>query len=152
MIYFTSDQHFGHKNIITYSNRPFENEREMDNYIINKYNERVSPDDTVYHLGDFGICEDWRKREILVQLNGKKILVLGNHDFWPKSLYKGLSPEDKIELAKILYVDLGFDEVYGEEEIIYKGWTLTHIPKGKKGRYFCGHVHNEFKIQDLRPH
>lgn len=152
MDYLWSDTHFGHENIIKYSERPFKDAKEMDDCLIKNHNEIVGPDDTVYHLGDFALCEDWRKREIVASLNGYKILILGNHDFWPKSLYKGLTPEDKIELAKVLYLDLGFDEVYGECEIIYKGWYLTHMPQTKKAKYLCGHVHCQWEVQDLRPH
>lgn len=53
MIFVTSDIHFSHSNIIKYCNRPFENIFEMDDYIIKKWNETVSYDDTIYILGDF---------------------------------------------------------------------------------------------------
>jgi calcineurin-like phosphoesterase family protein len=79
-IWFTSDQHFGHANIIKYTKRPFNNAGEMNEALIKEYNSIVSPNDTVYHLGDFG----WHKPEILLKiaqrLNGKKHLILGNHD------------------------------------------------------------------------
>lgn len=53
MIWFTSDSHFGHENIIEYTERPFDNVTEMDEEIIRRWNEVVSEDDIVYHLGDF---------------------------------------------------------------------------------------------------
>ena len=52
MIYFTSDLHFGHENVIRFNNRPFRNEREMSRVLITNYNSIVKPDDTVYLLGD----------------------------------------------------------------------------------------------------
>ena len=52
MIYFTSDLHFGHENVIRFNNRPFRDEREMSRVLITNYNSIVRPDDTVYLLGD----------------------------------------------------------------------------------------------------
>jgi len=79
-IYFTSDHHFGHKNIIKFCNRPFSNAREMDAFMIKRWNEKVKPKDTVYHLGDFGITYKENLETILNQLNGKIHLIAGNHE------------------------------------------------------------------------
>lgn len=80
MIFFTSDIHFGHKNIIKYNNRPFSSVAEMDQKIIENWNRVVSQSDTVYHLGDFAFSKIDRIVEILKQLNGNKVMILGNHD------------------------------------------------------------------------
>ena len=53
MIYFTSDLHFGHDNIIRHTGRSFENAEEMDRILIKKWNQTVSSRDEVYILGDF---------------------------------------------------------------------------------------------------
>lgn len=53
MIYFTSDLHFNHENIIKYCNRPFKNIDDMDNYLINYWNKIIRTKDIVYILGDF---------------------------------------------------------------------------------------------------
>lgn len=78
--WFTSDTHFGHKNIIKYSNRPFETKEEMDFKMIENWNKRVGRADTVYHLGDFCFANEQEGQSILDRLNGKKHLIIGNHD------------------------------------------------------------------------
>ena len=81
MIFFTSDLHIHHANIIKYCQRPFNSVEEMDNAIINNWNSVVAQDDSVWVLGDFTMSND----KILInrtlsRLNGNKYLVLGNHD------------------------------------------------------------------------
>lgn len=78
MLWFTSDEHYGHSNIIKYCDRPFANADEMAQEIINRHNSLVSQGDHVYHLGDvtFQLEAEWYIR----QLNGIHHLILGNHD------------------------------------------------------------------------
>lgn len=54
MICFIADTHFNHENIIKYCDRPFSNTKEMNEYIIQKWNSVAKEDDVVYHLGDVG--------------------------------------------------------------------------------------------------
>lgn len=82
--YFTSDTHFGHKNIIAHSHRPFKTTEEMGAVLIENWNAVVNPTDTVYHLGDFALCNSKRATEILHSLHGEIHLILGNHDSWLK--------------------------------------------------------------------
>lgn len=82
MRFFTSDQHFGHRNIIRHCSRPFASVEEMDQAIIDKWNSVVTNADEVYVIGDFA---PWvslgRVSEILRSLNGfAKHLIMGNHD------------------------------------------------------------------------
>jgi len=79
-IWFTSDTHFGHTKIIECCNRPFATIEEMNDAFIANWNERVQPDDVIFHLGDFGWgrSDDWNYA--LQRLNGKKHLIIGNHD------------------------------------------------------------------------
>ena len=80
-IYFTSDLHLGHKNILKLSNRPFGEIEHHDDTLIDNYNSIISNEDTCYILGD--IC--WNQsyetyKNLFNRLNGKKVVVLGNHD------------------------------------------------------------------------
>jgi len=80
MIYFTSDTHFGHQNIISYCGRPFSSVEEMDFELVNRWNKLVHPDDTVYHLGDFALTDKRGVVARLRQLSGHIVLIRGNHD------------------------------------------------------------------------
>lgn len=80
MIYFTSDTHWYHKNIIQYCNRPVQSVEEMNELLIQKWNDRIRPSDEVYHLGDFAFCNRTRAEEIFTRLHGIKFLIRGNHD------------------------------------------------------------------------
>jgi calcineurin-like phosphoesterase family protein len=79
-IWFTSDTHYYHKNIIKYSNRPYKHVDEMNEALIENYNKRVQKDDTCYHLGDFGFADKPKLDNVIRRLNGQKHLILGNHD------------------------------------------------------------------------
>lgn len=79
-VWFTSDTHFGHDNIIKYCNRPFRDVREMNEELIRRWNETVPEDGVVFHLGDFGYGGSKEWADILRRLNGMIYLILGNHD------------------------------------------------------------------------
>lgn len=84
--FFTSDTHFGHTNVIEYCNRPFASAEEMDEAMIQAWNDTVSPKDTVFHLGDFAFSKVTKSAEIFARLNGSKHLIVGNHDKDAKKL------------------------------------------------------------------
>lgn len=79
-MYFTSDLHLRHKNILQFEDRPFDTVEEMERGLIDIWNKTVKKNDTVFNLGDFcfGNYDKWV--EILEQLNGKIIHIKGNHD------------------------------------------------------------------------
>jgi len=120
--FLVSDNHFGHKNIIDYANRPFEvsykGVEANTEYMIEKWNSVVSKDDNVIHLGDFGLGWNSKKYktkrdfyvDILYKLNGKKALLLGNHDRESKSFY----------------INAGFDTV--GTYLIQDNIMLNHYP------------------------
>lgn len=78
-IWFVGDLHFGHHNVINYCNRPYKDVFEMNESITKIWNETVSENDTVYVLGDFSLNAKYVEM-YLPRLNGKKILIVGNHD------------------------------------------------------------------------
>jgi len=85
--FFTSDTHFNHANIIRFCDRPFKGVEQMNDVLINNWNNVVGQDDTVFHLGDFclGGAAEWTR--LLDRLNGKIFLIMGNHDL--KNLRQG---------------------------------------------------------------
>lgn len=88
MIWFTSDLHFGHKNVIDYCNRPFSSVERMNEMLVYNFNLLVKPQDTTYFLGDIFFCGVEEAKAILSQMNGTKILVKGNHDQSANVMYK----------------------------------------------------------------
>lgn len=78
--FITSDSHFGHAKILEYGRKGFINVDEMDRTIIKNWNDTVGPDDVVIHLGDFCLGQKERAPEYFHALNGRKYLLLGNHD------------------------------------------------------------------------
>lgn len=98
-IFYISDTHFGHAHIIRYDNRPFMNATEMEEAIIERWNEVVSDKDTVYILGDFSWYKEEQTLGILNRLSGKKVLVKGNHDrISPKVAKKFVKVCDYLEI------------------------------------------------------
>lgn len=131
-IFYISDMHFGHKNIVRYDNRPFYSTQEMDDALINNWNSVVSDNDTVYILGDFSWYKQAKAVDILNMLKGNKVLIKGNHD---KSI--GDYRNKKFRVADYL-------EIHdGERKVI-----LSHYPmpfwNGQHANsiHLYGHVHD----------
>jgi len=80
MIYYTSDQHFGHSNILKHTGRPFVSTEEMDAELIRNWNAKVHCNDTIYILGDMFFRNNVSAEKYLHQLKGIKHLIIGNHD------------------------------------------------------------------------
>jgi calcineurin-like phosphoesterase family protein len=134
-VWFTSDTHFGHKNVIPYCNRPWETVEEMNEALITNWNSVVGIDDIVFHLGDVQLGGGNQLMDnIFPRLNGHIILILGNHDG------HNLKPR---------HLDL-IDAAYEQLTIIIDGilCTLTHCPHGIPGKEpehqfnLHGHLHS----------
>lgn len=132
MIFFTSDTHFGHHNIIEYCQRPFSSVEEMDESLVQKWNEVVKPKDTVFHLGDLAFKYGMISAH---KLNGKKFLILGNHD---------------LRIHKCRFRDAGFTLLSNNYK--FYDLNLTHWPHPQNfdPEYIniCGHVHNNWRTKD----
>lgn len=100
-VFFTSDTHFGHKNIIGWTRRPFDSIEEMNEALIKNWNSVVGEDDVIYHLGDFAFGGSSLWKDVCSRLNGKKYLIIGNHD--EKNLRNGYRDyfEDILWQAKL---------------------------------------------------
>lgn len=138
-IFFTSDLHFGHNNIMRFCNRPWKSVEEMDEGLIKNWNSVVGKDDIVFNLGDFAFAPNWRWKELLEKLNGHHYLVLGNHDVqrWPGDAIMELF--ERVEQQMIVKID---------DRWVY----LNHYPflcyggsyRGPKNAVYAlhGHVHS----------
>lgn len=141
-IWVTSDTHFNHKNILNFTDdegkkvRPFDSVEEMNEVLIQRWNEVVKPGDKIYHLGDvfFGhidwVVDNWHR------LNGKKRLIVGNHDDIPNIVKRGMF--EKVDMWR----------VFTEFNLL-----LTHVPvhestlnegrfKGRPTINVHGHIHS----------
>lgn len=121
MIYFYSDPHFGHKNIIEYANRPFSCLEEMDTTLSFLYKTTIEPNDTVIWCGDcFMKASKSYIDEIMSSLPGKKILVAGNHDW-----------------KRLPILEPYFDLVVDEFRFTYrkKKYLVSHFPSNPQGPY-----------------
>ena len=116
-----ADPHFGHANIINFERTEFKTIEEHDDYIVISINKTVGKNDILYILGDVGDIS--RVKE----LNGYKILIMGNHD----------------RLSQQKYLDAGFDEVYNHPIFVHKNIVLSHEPQPLNEYYINihGHLH-----------
>lgn len=142
-IFFTSDTHFGHRNIIRLCNRPYESIEEMNAKLIENWNSVVDEHDVVYHLGDFALGGSTLWNNILNQLNGQIILIIGNHD--RKNLRKKYSDrfldiksQMQIELeGKSIYLNhypfLCYGGTYKEEEATWQLFGHVHSGPNSAG-------------------
>jgi len=149
-VFVTSDTHFGHQNIIRYTNRPFRTWHEMGEAMIKTWNSRVGPDDIVYFLGDFAVGPGANTEYIIEvgrALNGSKFMIPGNHDFGSRLTQVMTYCKAKLIPGK------EFNLTYGDYRFI-----MTHEPlKGWQGReehpqivHLHGHSHTQFGEENLQ--
>lgn len=163
-IFLTSDTHFNHLNILRYESetRPFSSIEEMNEAIIANWNSVVSPEDTVYHLGDFFMGRYDAIEDILDRLNGTIKLIRGNHDTKPRlEFYKARGIEVK-ELDYINYKGRFFilchfpnnsEEfvrmiTHDNSEVV---WCYGHVHSNAPKGYHDGTFHVGMDTNDLTP-
>lgn len=133
-----SDQHFKHRKIIEYCDRPFSSVEEMDLALEANWIETVGTDDLIISCGDFAFGDTENANEIIARCPGTKYLIIGNHDFKKKNVLR----------------ELNFDFMSYREEFIYEdnSFILTHhpIPINQLGTAFSvhGHIHNGFYMEN----
>ena len=132
--FYISDTHFGHFNIIKHCNRPFSTTEEMDKVMINNWNHVVTNKDTVYILGDVVFSKN-NPVDYLKQLNGKKIVIVGNHDYdisKNRKKYLELKLIDKI----CDYLEIK-DNINNQHYKI----IMSHYPMVEWNGFFRGSIH-----------
>ena len=147
MIWFTSDEHYGHENIIKFCNRPFKDDKEQTEEMIRRHNEVVGDEDVVYHLGymfwDLPAAKSWG---VLVQLKGHHKYIWGNHEKGMKDVLRVYHTHTKIEV-------LG--DLYTLKPPLKPSITLLHYsmrtwPNSHRGSYHLfGHTHNAIQGHGL---
>lgn len=148
-VFFTSDLHFGHARICEFSGRPFDSVEEMDEALILNWNTVVTHvDDIVWVLGDYALGDRARGLGYLSRLNGRKMLVSGNHD----KCWVGSSSGHKYIRE---YMDAGFEVVTpfarlklppARYDLPGRQVLLSHFP------YDADHTndtrHSQFRLRD----
>lgn len=112
-VWLWSDHHFGHKNIIGFSDRPYSDIWHMGEDLVKSHNCFVQHDDVCIFVGDFAFLPDDRANDILARMLGHKVLIIGNHDIHKKKLKQ-----------------LNFDEIYlcAHMEVDGLDFFLSHYP------------------------
>jgi calcineurin-like phosphoesterase family protein len=155
-IYFTSDLHLGHKNVIKFDNRPFSSIEEMHDKLIENWNNKVPKDGIVFFLGDLFYKTNYKKaKEIVDKLNGDIYIIMGNHD-----RYKELV---KLNRFKGIFGDndcIGGLDISVKDDDVKNGWqniVLFHyaILSWNKVHYGSWHLHGHshqslFKNPDMK--
>lgn len=139
--YFTSDTHFGHANIIKYSNRPYRDADHMNESLIANWNSVVKPTDTIFHLGDLGFTNEEALIKIVQRLNGQKIYLYGNHDKTVKKSKKLQGLFGKVCDYYELYVE-DPTVIGGRQFIVMSHYAMLQWNKSHHGALMLhGHDH-----------
>ena len=132
-VFFTADTHFYHKNAIKLMSRPFKDVEEMNNKLIENWNNKVGEDDSIYILGDFSFGNEQQTVDILKQLNGNKYLILGNHD--------NLQRKPEV-FWKFVWVEYYHKLIINKQKIILFHYPIQEFDCKQHGAiHLYGHIH-----------
>ena len=136
MIFYIADWHYNHANILSYDNRTFKTVEEMDAALVERWNATVTSADTVYVLGDMFWGGETKAVPVLDSLNGKKILIKGNHDRCKNTEFR--KRFDQIS---------GYLEITdGDRHVVLCHYPMPCFKNHFHGWYHLyGHVHNSFE-------
>lgn len=138
-IYYISDIHFSHKEIIDFCNRPYENIQDMNEDIIRRWNSVVTPNDVVRIVGDIAMPKTKEDIQNVIQLvkrlNGNKTLIIGNHD------YKLIKNKDFVKLFSSV-------ENYMVTKDNGRKVVLFHYPTEEWEGFFKGYIHVHGHLHD----
>lgn len=140
-IFFISDLHIGHKNVIKFDSRPFVDVDEMHVELINRWNSVVSADDVVFFLGDLAFARDELIKWFIYSLNGKIHFILGNHDKMDH-----IMKFNRWETIHESYTEIGVLDTDSKESRGFGGYQkiiLSHYPilSWNKAHYGSWHLH-----------
>ena len=142
-LFFTSDTHWHHKNIIKFANRGFYDLFYMNEALIDNWNKKIPKDGVVYHLGDFALTGNIEKiTDIVKRLNGKIHLIFGNHDYQNRFNREIISSLFE-STNDMLYLKINDKEIGGVQ-----GLHLCHYPlltwnnKVRGSWNLHGHIHS----------
>jgi len=140
-IYFISDFHVGHKNVLEFDGRPFKNTDEMHVELIKRWNSVIGDDDIVYYLGDLAFCRDELAKWFIYSLKGKIHFIKGNHDKM-KTLRKFGRWEEIYEYGTEIFVkDEDLKSARGANG--YQQIIMCHYPfmSWNRAHYGSWHLH-----------
>lgn len=139
-VFFISDLHLGHANIIKYEDRPFKNVTEMDVELRRRWNETIGEDDLVIFVGD--LCFYNNPKDILRDLHGRKVLIKGNHDRKIKQATQFPIECKVIAVEDSVIVSTGIGEIFVHHD-------PDGIPCSWAGWSIYGHVHSHHPMMNL---
>jgi len=148
-IFFTSDLHFGHRNVIRFCERPYADEKEMSRELIKNWNDVVKPQDFIFSLGDFSWWTGRHEvKKLVSQLHGRKYFIPGNH--CKEGMYELVDDPDFHECSDIVVLfvrgqegDPRFAEHKCYELVLCHYPTTCWSHSDHSGCYqFFGHIHS----------